>query len=205
MTKILAQAGVSLADIYDIEGSIVGVEQLMAREVSTVHEMGGTIFSERLSGEIRRLDSTGLDQDQTWDVEDTTIPVGVSRVLGASVVSLNAARLVNCTLSIREPNVGREIPIFVWDTNEGFVSARFQDNGGTVANHHFLENAINIATLPNMVIGTGQPMAVPNLIFRGLTSSFGAGTVQTIALVYLGFTEVTGEGISSIGLAIPGW
>ena len=45
MVKILSQAGISLADLYNVEGSIAGIEQLDTRELPIVHEMSGTIFS----------------------------------------------------------------------------------------------------------------------------------------------------------------
>lgn len=203
MVKILSRAGVSLADIYDVKGSIAGSDQLLAEEIHTIHEMGGTIFAERLGGNVRRGSSTALSQNTSWDVILSGFGPTIGRILGVTVVTLNATRLTNVTLSIRDPSTDREMPIFLWDTNEQFVTGRFQDNGGAIDNYDFLENSINVATLPSILLGTAQPEPLQEMAFRGLTSGFGAGSVETIALMYIAFAQI--EGISSFGLPIPGW
>jgi len=203
MTKILSQTGISLADTYDVEGSIAGIEQLESREVSLVHEMGGTIFSERLSGAIRRVTTGAILQNAAWDLILTDLPAVPTRVLGVVVFSDDDARISRAMVAIRDPLAEREIPIFVWDANEATVTVRMQDNGAAVTTENVLANALGVATLPSMLIGSEQPQPVDQVAFRGLTTGFGAGTVVTTALIYIGFSQV--GGISSHGLPVPAW
>ena len=189
--------------MYDVEGSIAGIESLETRELPIVHEMGATLFSERLSGAFNRQTSTALAQNLTWDIE---VQVGtvVARILGLCVYTpLNSGRIDHVTVSIRESVANREVPIFVWDAaTGGVVAARFRDNGAAAAEVIMLENMLDIATLPSMLF-TGQPVTVDQIAFRGLTTGFGAGTVECMMTFYRAFSQR--DGLSSRGLPIPGW
>ena len=208
MTKILSQAGNSLADIYDVEGSIAGIEQLETQELPIVHEMAATIFSERLAGEIVRLDTGALAQNVAWDVILTSPPVGIYRVLGMIVLVDVVARVLLAQTSLRDPGTGREVPFFVWDTNGAgdFESTvRIVDNGQSVANVTMLRGTTG-PDLPTVGIAEGQPRRVgEEIVFRGQTRGFGAGTVTTTALVYLASGEVAQGALSSRGLPVPSW
>ena len=207
MVKILSQSGNSLADVYDVEGSIAGIDQLETRELPIVHEMGHTVFSERLSGSIRRISSGALAQNLTWDIIIADLPVTPTRVFGVACLVDTAGRTVVATVSVRTavPSGGeREFPIFNFDTTQGTATCRIQDNGAAVANLNLLENGLRAAgPQPSMVIGNEQPQPIDRIAFRGLTAGFGAGTVTVTALIYIGFSQVAG--ISSRGLPIPGW
>lgn len=202
MSKILAQAGISLADIYDIEGSIVGVDELLSKEVHTVHEMGGTIFAERLSAEIVRGTSGNILQSINFDIVSSIGPTP-SRILGAMVFTDTVARVDRVALMIRDPTTEREICIFAWDQNEASVRVRMQDNGAALASFDVLQAAAGVGTLPSMTIGTDQPFPVSEIAFRGRSLAFGAGNVVLTFLVYTAAARVSG--ISSHGLPIPSW
>lgn len=203
MVKILSQTGISLADIYDIEGSIVGVEQLEAGEVHTVHEMGATVFSERFGQALIRATSGALAQNTTWDVILTPDVSSFWRVQQVMVLSDQPTRITNCVVSIRDPGAGREMPVWIWDSNfaDPSIGVRLQEDGGAVgATNAFLNGQ---TYLPAMGTNPDQPQSIPEIAFRGLTNGFGAGTATQIVVIVLAFAEV--QGISSRGLPIPSW
>jgi len=78
MPKVLGQVGVSLADAYDIEGSIAGVDELVTRDVSLTHDMAATIFSERVSTAIRRSATAALAQNTLFDRGPTRLRDGIN-------------------------------------------------------------------------------------------------------------------------------
>jgi len=66
--------------------------------------------------------------------------------------------------------------------------------------------------LPHMMAGTDQPTTglvgaergpASELVFRGLSATFGAGTVTVNVLLHLGMS--TTRALSSRGLPIPSW
>jgi len=201
MVKILSQSGRSISDVYDVEGSIVRIEQLASREVTLVHEMGATIFSERLSGVIRRGTQT-VTQNTAFLVELTDLPSGITRILGITVFTDNAARILRAGVILGAPVGGREIPIWVWDGSNSSVVV-FSDNGAARANHNVLEPQPSLSQLPSLLIGAGQPQRVQDIVLTGLSTGFGAGTVILTFVIYVGFSEV--GGLSSRGLPVPGW
>ncbi len=205
MVKILSQSGDSLADLYDVKGSIAGIEELETRELPIVHEMGATVFSERLGGEIVRLSSGDILQSVAFDVILTSPPVGIYRVLGLQVLSDVTGRVDRAQVSLRDILTGREIPLFVWQATPDIeVAIRIVENGEAVANMGALRTVQQ--QVPSLGIAEGQPRRVgEEIVFRGQATAFGAGTVELIALVYLGVTELTQGALSSRGLPVPGW
>lgn len=206
MVKILSRAGVTLADVYDVEGSIAGVEQLHSEEVALVHEMGATIFSERLASAVRRGGSTDA-QNTTFTVQLTDLPTGISRVLNLCVFVDTAARVDRVQVSIRSDSDGREVPLFVWNTaSDDEVQMRLQDNGQAVAEMFLLRPAVMLNNLPALLINQNQPpRRVAQIVMRGDTSGFGAGTVSTVMVLQVAHTQVASAGVSSLGLPVPGW
>ena len=202
MVKILAQAGMSLADVYNVQGSIVGIDQLEAREVTLVHEMGATILSERVSGFIRRIEST-VSQSSNIGVILTDLPAGPYKIAGVTVLATSAARVVNVMVALRDGEAGREMPFFVWDTAvDGSKVIRIEPAGAGAIN--------TVALTPSgppfgsvVAVGTGQPQRVNQIALRGVSTAFGAGTVTVTALVYVIFSHV--GGLNSRGLPFPGW
>jgi len=202
MVKILSQAGNSLADIYDVKGSIAGIEELETRELGIIHEMGGSVFSERMGGAISRLSTTALAQNITWDLS-FTVPANVVRLLGVSILTDDPTRLGHATLSIRDPSRERELPILAWDSNEKTIAVRIQENGGAIGVLFILHSENTGGALPSFLLGSEQPDPMEELVFRGLTSGFGAGTVETFGLLYTAFPQ--GGGLSSRGVPVPSW
>jgi len=202
MTKILSQSGISLADTYDVQGSIAGIENLETENLPIVHEMGATVFSERVTGDVFRITTGVLLQSVDYNVVFSDLPIMPCRLLGVQVFSDTAARLARGAVNIRN-NAGREMPVWVWDqTNE--LAVDFSDNGAAVASHEVLTPAPGFAQLPTMLFGTAQPrLGMSELALRGRTTAFGAGNVTVTALFFIAFPEQ--QGIPSIGLPIPSW
>lgn len=192
----------SLADVYDVKGSIAGVEQLRPEEVQLVHEMGHTIFSERISAGIRRISTGAIAQNTTWDLVISNLPTGITRILGVQVINNAGGRTRHATVLIGDGT--REIPIYTWDSTNGVEAAgRIVDEGAAAADVNILTPTFG--GLPSLMVGTGQPQAMEQIAFRGLTTGFGAGTVTNTMLLYQAFTEVGGGNLSNLGLPIPGW
>ena len=210
MVKILSQSGITLADVYNVVGSIAGIDQLESREVSLVHEMGATIFSERLTSQFVRMTSTDSLQNTEWSVTSGVVPDAIARILGISVFIPLAAidRIDDCMVSIQNGVTDREIPIMTWDDLvDPQIRVRWSDDGQAVAN--FLELRSSIDRLPSLMTRLDIPRGrLPVLRFRGSTAGFGAGTVEAIAIIYVvrasDPTPVPGRP-SSHGLPIPGW
>lgn len=203
MTKVLSQAGISLSDVYDVEGSIVGIEELEAREVALVHEMGGTIFSERLSGAIRRISSGVLADSDTFDITISDLPAVPTRILNVAFASSVGGRIADAALYVSGSRTGgREIPLKLWDASEAIVTCRFSEDGDAAADFNFLVSTFS-DKYPSMLIGVDQPQAIDQMTFRGTATAFGAGAVTVFAYIYVAFGQI--GGISSKGLPVPGW
>lgn len=204
MPKVLSQSGISLADVYDVEGSIAGIEQLIAKEVNLFHEMGKTIFSERLSATIRRQTSGAINQNNAFDVFFTDLPAGIWRILGLFVFTDVSARLSHAQVSVQNADSSREIPIFVWNNApDTQASIRFVDDGAAAATVTALMTNTGPLT-PSLGVNAPQPQEVGSgIAFRGVATGFGAGTVTATAIVHIAFSEVSRP--SSIGLPVPGW
>jgi len=200
--KVLARTGHSLADIYDVKGSIAGVEELLAREVSLVHEMGQTIFSERLSTTIRHRATDPLAASTAIAEIVADFPAAPTRILGVTVLTDNAARLARVSVHLEDPLAERGMPIWVWDgTNNQTID--ILDNGAISA-EQMLTPTAEFQKIPNFRIGSDQPQFVENVSMRGVTTAFGAGDVTITMMVYIAFAE-TGNVPSSFGLPVPGW
>lgn len=205
MVKILSQSGMSLADVYNVSGSIAGVESLDSREVQLVHEMGGTIFSERFGTAMQRANAAGILQSAEWDITFTGFGASVVRLLGITVFASTAARVSFCMLAIRDAANGREVPIFYWNsTVDDELPIELDDEGGGVSTRLLLRPVVGLpAGMPNMLTGEAQNAAIGEIVFRGTTLAFGAGSVSTRAVIHSAFSGA--GGLSAVGLPIPGW
>lgn len=205
MTKILSQAGITLADTYNVEGSIAGIDQLESRELHIMHEMGGTVFSERFRTTIRREESGNTLQNTDIDLVTTTLPVTITRLLGIQVVTDNGVRIANCVVSLRDPRDagGSEIPIWVYD-GATFDTIRVMEDG-TIVTREILAPVPGSVALPVFCGGsdTPSPDVVSELALRGRTTGFGAGTAILRVLYFVAFTFT--PSVSSRGLPIPSW
>lgn len=208
MPKILSQSGVSLADTYDVEGSIAGVEELASREVSLFDEMGARVFSERLQSFLVASTSGNLNQSTAWNVTIGDFPDSPNRLLGISVLSGTAARVDYVTFLVSDQDTGREIPIWSWDVNDDAeVRARWSFDGGAVGESFLLRSGGY--RLPQLLTREGTSQQMPELQFRGITSAFGAGTVTVRAVLHVARANPNAPvpaGVpSSHGLPIPSW
>jgi hypothetical protein len=202
--KILSQSGISLADAYEVTGSNVGAQFLDADTIKTVHEMGSTLSSERMSSSIGRRSTGALAQNISWDITIDDLPTTPTRISNLAVV-MTTNRLLTCSVAVQCPREGREVPIFVWDTSiDDKPIIRFVDNGGAVGGVYYLRPKTPML-VPGMLLGTDQRLSVPNLVFRGSTSGFGAGTVTATLVFQHTFIGSGVTGAKTFGLPIPSW
>lgn len=201
--RVQAQAGASVADVYDVVGSVAGVDELELRAIQGVHEMGSTIFSERLGMATNRSAAAGLAQDTNFDVEIAPLssPLPYGRILSV-VVFGNAARLSHSCVCIRDEESERDIPIWSFDVAvDGVISVRLEDNGAGAANRTQFRGGMTY--LPNLLVGPTQFDRLDRVAWRGRTTGFGAGTVNLIMVFQIAFPLL--RGVSSRGLPIPSW
>jgi len=203
--KILTKSGESLADMYDVEGSIAGVENLISEDVNLVHEMGAEIHSERLGGVIVNLPSAN-GQSESWAVT-TTLGDNISRILGIQVLTDTASRLQRVQVSITDdqgtPAANTDLPLMCWDTVAGLAEFEIDIHiDGSNMNLFMLQN-LTPGLMPSLMIGRDQRAPVRTISMRGKTLAFGAGTVTTRAVVYVAFPGL--GGVSSKGLPTPSW
>lgn len=203
MVKVLAKAGTSLADTYDVVGSVAGVETLLPEEVQVVHEMGATIFSERLNSKIERATTGDIAQNTNWNVTIDDFPPGAVRIIGVTVFG-NGSGVNTISVNAADPTTGRETPIYVWETTADVsFTIRLSDDGGAVSGVTYFQPIRVLNDMPSMLTVAKRPATVQNITFRGTTSSFGGGTINLKLLVHILLAQT--EGLSSYGLPIPGW
>jgi hypothetical protein len=209
MGKILAQTGISLPDVYDIEGSVAGVEFLATDDVSLTHEMGGQIFSERLSNIMVHLGSGELLQNVDFNMNDDTLPDCPHRILGvACLVSAGGSgRLGELAVSLRDAGGLGEMPFFVWDSTLGDETRiRYSLQGAAIADMFYLSGGTMLT--PTLALRTNDLRAMSELNVRGSTLAFGGGTVTITVVVSLAratrSSPTPGEP-SSHGLPLPSW
>lgn len=207
MAKILSQAGDSLADSYDVAGSIAGVEDLITQDVQLIHEMGGTIFAERLTAQILTIASPSTAQNSEFSGSFASAADSPTRILGIQVLTSAANRVQLASVSILASDASQEQPIFVFDSTddeEGLVVCTVGGGASTTYGHL----SPRLAATPTMMIRHGDTNSMPSLQLRGLTEGFGAGTVQVTALVHIAragpATPVAGTP-ESHGLPLPSW
>lgn len=195
----------SLADVYNVEGSIAGVDQLESREVQLVHEMGGTIFSERFGSNIMLVETAAIAQSLSFDiVAPAVLSTTVQRILGVVVFANQAGRVAHAQVSVRDPTAGREVPIWFFDDAVDLeATIRIENNGAGAAAHTLFRPVQLFEGIPSLVAGTDQRSSVEQIVLRGTTTAFGAGTVVTTAVVLVAFSAAAG--LSSRGLPIPSW
>jgi len=209
VSKILAQAGSSLADVYDVEGSIIGIEQLVTQEVQLVHELGGQIHSERLTSFVSRINANEA-QSSSWGATSViTLPDSVARILAVTVLIETTGTVLTAGVSIFGPGVSGEIPIWSWDSAIDAESAvRMSVEGGSFGSHIMLRPAPSQALQQTIVCRMGVNRTMPQIRFGGTTAAFGGGTVDIDAFIYFARPELPnpapGEP-SSHGLPIPSW
>ena len=204
MTKILSQSGQSLADIYDIEGSVAGLEQLETRELPIVHEMGQTVLSERFTTRIFRISSI-VAQNVGFSNELATLPETPTRLLGVQVICTDPTELTRVAVLATDPTLGQDIPLWVWDTAASASEIVVLEDAASAVTRSILVPRPSLSVFPAFVGGREQQGAqVSSVTLTGLSAGFGAGTTTCTALLYLAF-PLRDINISSKGLPIPSW
>jgi hypothetical protein len=206
VTRVLSRSGDSLADIYDVDGSIVSIEELEAREIALVHEMGHNIFSERFSMAYRRETTGAIAQNATWNNTFADLPAGPFRITNVFVFVDTASRITIASIALRSTASGREVPFWTWDTSDDDqIRVRYDDDGAGVAT---ITSMVPVNSsqkvMPHIAAGIGQPQRTEEIVFRGLASAFGAGDVTCTCYLELAFSQVA-PGLSSRGLPVPSW
>jgi len=207
VVRPLTRSGASLADIYDVVGSRILIDDIVTSELPIMHEMGQTVFSERFSMAVRREESGDIAQTISFNNIFTDLPAGPFRITNVYVFVDTASRITVASLALRSVVNDREVPFWTWDTSDDDqVRARLQDDGGAVATVTALVpvNAAQTNRLPIIAAGIGQPQRMEEIAFRGQSSTFGAGTVNCVALISVAFSQIA-PGLSSRGLPIPSW
>jgi len=201
MVKILSQTGVSLADVYNVEGSVGAIDQLRTEEVQLVHDMGATIFSERYQATIRRS-SAQYPQSDTISQALTDLPRTPTRIHGIDVLTDDASRIAGVFVNVRTSlGVARDFPVWVWDATNNTAVFLVDDGTGTAL--EILHPVPGLTHNPTMLSGSEPNQNISEIVIRGATTAFGAGTVDIIVLVHISFAAV--GGLSSRGLPLPSW
>lgn len=204
--KILSQSGAGLADIYDVEGSVAGIEQLESKEVTLVHEMGAEIFSERLRTFMAVLDSTAILQSVAFNITLPQVTTAINRVLGITVMMDVAGRIDFCSLAIQDVITEEEMPIWSWDLAIDLERQVRWSNAGAAVLTFIQAVPITPAMLPYLLTETGEARRNPAFIFRGISSAFGAGNARARCLITQARAGPATTGPpSSRGLPCPSW
>jgi len=205
--KILSKSGDSLADIYDVEGSQAGINELVSQDVNLLHEMGSTIFSERIGGLIIAIPTNAQSQSTVVSVNFSQTSAH-TRLIAMNVIAQPTGRLNRAQVSVTSPPgapVGKstDVPIWQWDSVGDSV-----EDIDVMVDAVILTDAVILRTekpsiLPLLLMGSDSPRPINTLSLRTSTAAFGAGTVITTMLLYFAFPQL--GGISSRGLPIPSW
>jgi len=200
VTKILSQAGKSLADVYDVVGSIAGIDQLVSQEVSLTHDMASTIFSERMSSQVLGNSTGAILADTDIDTEITGLPATPFRIHGVTLFNAGTttvARLSHMIVVVKDGDADRESIIWMW-------AGTIETQRIEADEKEILMPEVAFGTrLPSIGMGGDQPATVPQVFMRGKTLDFGAGTVNIGGRLHISFSQL--EGVSSVGLPIPSW
>jgi len=198
--RILSQAGKSLADVYDVVGSVAGIDELHSREVHLSHDMASTIFSERMASRILQDSTPTTTQSDDFDSEILLLPATPFRIHGITIFNgtLNTvARLANLVIVMRDELNTNDTIVWMWD---GTVEIQRLEG----AAKEVLMPEIGFAgCLPSIGMGGDQPATVGQMFARGDTLAFGAGDITLGIRTHISFSQL--EGVSSVGLPIPSW
>ena len=206
MPKILAQAGISLADVYNVEGSVAGTDELLSKEVSLVHEMGGQILSERLLTHTINIETAALLQNVDYRILFSNLPDCPNRIVSVIVAADVPARVLHATVCVSPVTSGSDAVL--WNHTgavDGDYELRMEDSG-VVVNLVGLDP--HFSFVPFLVTRAGDEALMPQVILSGRTTGFGAGDVSVQAFVTVIRAQrnnpAAGEPTSH-GLPIPSW
>lgn len=205
MPKILSRSGASLADVYDVEGSVAGIENLETKELPIMHEMGATVLSERFTTRIFRVTTGAIAQNIAFRVEEVNLPETPARLLGLQIITSDMTRLTRAAVLGTDPTLGQDIPLWIWDNITALDFPITMEDAGSSAVFRVLQPLGPPTISPAFMGGKEQQDSmVSSATLVGLTTGFGAGTVIITALLLLAFPR-RDNSVSSKGLPIPSW
>ncbi len=216
MPRSQAAGGSSLAQIYDTVGTVLqSSAEIRGDEITLNHEMGQLLFAEGFRATVRRIEAVNIAQNSSFNAVLENLPGTPFRLNNFVVFSDDvtaAADLDHCTLSLRDLEQTREVPVFQWETADGIAVSRFNADAALgIGNFTILSlNARSIQTMATINQGrisdpSGQ-VGISELALRGRTGAFGAGTRNIKCNIALIFSlSPTGGSIRSRGLALPSW
>jgi len=206
--KVLSQAGTSLADVYDVEGSIAGIDALDIEDIKGVHDLGPQIHSERLLVFQVLADAGATNQNTAWNIVLGAFPDSINRLLSIAVVVDVAGRMQNASIHINDPDTLIDHPIWAWDVADDVESELRWAGPVLQPGARLLRPTNDLLGGAPTLIARGQNGQMPTIVFRGISSAFGAGTVQPQASIQI-IRPNTGNPAagepSSHGLPIPSW
>lgn len=197
-----------MAQCYSVEGGVVGVDNLESQDVHLAEDFGARVHSERLQAFNITVSSGNVAQTLPWDITAGGIPDSINRVLGVFVTLSELGDVLFCQLSVQnsiDAGDGDQI-IWAWDKAiDATMNARVHTGGGI---QDTLVLVPSIQQTPFMLIRQGAEKQMPQFVWRGTTDTFGAGTVNCVARVYIARPDEGNPPAgnpSSHGLPIPGW
>ena len=212
MAKFESQSGAAAADTYETVGSSLDLDEVNdGQGVSFVDEMGARVMAERMNSVMARVVSSNRSQDS--EISENLLGTGINptpdaptRIIGVTVtIPLAAAgRIENIMLAIRDINLSRENIFWSWDLVNDDEVETFYNNETTESDVLLLRSTVNL--LPVMLTRAGNERVMPQVVVRGFTSSFGAGTVTTTIVAHLmrATTQAPAPGEPRLpGLPIP--
>lgn len=208
MAIIQTKAGESLADQYQVAGSSVEITELRDKEgINLSHDMGAVLLSERMELQNRQISAEAVAQGVNF--EETFTAPGLadapSRLIAIRMIANETARILRATLMLQDPQSGREVPLFAWDSAaDAEVVVLWSDNGAARAGDFLLAPVIAVTILPVLLVRMGALHTMPNLILTGRTEAFGAGTVTLRCLMTIA-APIAGPTGATVGLPIPSW
>jgi len=220
MPKILGDSGKSLGDAYDIEGSQIAIKNLNSEEgVTLVHEMGHTMFAERLFARILMWDSGLLNQSTSFYARSTqagwaagaTAPAVPVRVYGClAFIDVGdgwATHVTRCAILAHivddGTGEGQDFPVWVWN-GTGNSTIRMQSSAATaVPQVGDADPSQGVFPSPFLLQGGNRASQVDELVLSGTTAAFGAGTTRITAKALIASPDPAG--LSSLGVPIPSW
>ena len=215
MVKYRSQSGISAAETYGTQGSVLDLDEINASQgVSFVDEMGGRVMSERMQQIMLREVTAALVASTDFNVTalgSSTVqsPDCPTRILAASVLipAANATEIENWSLAVRDQNLSREVQLISWDIGvDDEIRTVWNDDGAGAAD--FIELRPKSHQLPGLMTRVGDLAVAPQVLWRGTSAAVVATTVVARLVVQLARpTRVDpqpGEP-SSYGLPLPGW
>jgi len=204
--RILSKAGESLADVYDVEGSVIQVADLVTGELPIVHDMASTVMSERMHMTQLTATSGAVPQSANFGAQIANWVDVPTRIMSIAVIGDTASRLSHITITQRDDG-GAEHPLLVWDSAQDVERiCRIDLLGVGVSNNIIYAPSIPVSQV--LMVRDGETSQMGTFIMNGTTTAFGAGSLEVLMCVLVARptrdTPAAGDA-KSWGLPLPSW